>query len=181
MGGHERPDALEALAQQPHREPAVSLLLEQLVGAAVPDLDGACSVLAGRDHTFEIGVVERVILDVDGEMPLPFAKRDALRNRPARQSAVAFEPKVVVEPPRIVSLNDEAELVPRRPPGLRTALESSLDDACGDTRRCSPVDCRPKRNAFFTKRLQDALFPCSDRIHGPGISLWKVGKTQPKV
>ena len=40
------------------------------------------------------------------------------------------------------------------------------------------MDCRPKRNAFFTNWLQDRPFPCSDRITRPGISLWNVGKTQ---
>ena len=92
---------------QPHGEPAVSLLLEELVRALVPDLDGAGAVLAGRDHALEVGVVEWVVLDVHRKMPLPLAKRNALRDCPARESTVALEPKVVVEPPGGVALNDE--------------------------------------------------------------------------
>ncbi len=53
-----------------HREPAVLLLLDELVGAPIPDLDGAGAVLARRDLALEIAVVERVVLDVHREVPL---------------------------------------------------------------------------------------------------------------
>ena len=42
-----------------------SSVLVRLPGAAVPDDDVAAAVLAGRDHALEVGVVERVVLDVD--------------------------------------------------------------------------------------------------------------------
>ena len=43
----------------------------QLVRAVVPDLDRAGAVLALRDLALERRVVERVVLDVDGEVLLP--------------------------------------------------------------------------------------------------------------
>jgi hypothetical protein len=52
-----------------------------------------------------------MILDVDGEMPLPAPQRDALGHRPARQRAVPLEAEVVVQPPRVVPLDDEARLL----------------------------------------------------------------------
>ena len=99
-------------------QPTVALLLDELVGAAIPDLDRARAVVPLRDLALEAGVVERVILDVDGEMLRSRLERDALRNRPARQRPVALEPEVVVEASRIMALDDEDRLlriVARRP------------------------------------------------------------------
>ena len=80
----------------------------ELVRAAIPDLDRPGPVLPGRDRPLEIGVVERVILDVDGEMPLALLQRHALRHGPAREGAVPLEPEVVVEAAGGVPLDDEA-------------------------------------------------------------------------
>src|SRR4029077_19881275 len=100
-----------ALAVQPHREPAVVLLLEQLVRPVVPDLDGARAVVPLRNLPLEASVLERVILDVNREMLLAGLERNALRHRPGREHAVAFEPEVVVQPPGIVTLNDEDRIL----------------------------------------------------------------------
>ena len=117
----------------------------------------------------EVGVLERVILDVHREMPLAASERNALRNRPARESAVrARAESRSGAASRACRWIDETGPLAAPAAALRTAPASSRDDACGGTRRGSPVDCRPKRNAFFTKRLQDAPFPCSDRITGRG-------------
>ena len=48
MGGHERPDPVQPLPGEPHRQPAVALLLDELEGAVVPDLDRPGPVLPGR-------------------------------------------------------------------------------------------------------------------------------------
>ena len=126
---HERPDALEPLAVEPDREAAVPLLLEQLVGAAVPDLDRAGAVLARRDLALEVAVVERVVLDVHGEVPLAGLERHALRHGPARERAVPLEPEVVVEPAGVVALDHEE----RRARPSRAA------------RRTAPASCRGSR------------------------------------
>jgi hypothetical protein len=55
-----------------------------------------------------------VILDAHRQVTLTAAKRDPFRDGPARQDAVPFEPKVVVEPPRSVSLDDETWLISGR-------------------------------------------------------------------
>ena len=98
---------MQPLAVELDREPAVSLLLEQLVRAAIPDLDRAGSVLSRRDLALEVGVVERVILDVHGQMPLSCVLRDPLWHGPAGKRPVALEPQVVVQPARVVALHDE--------------------------------------------------------------------------
>ena len=107
MRRHERPGPVEPLAVQANGQAAVTLLLDELVRAVVPDLDRAGAVLALRDLAFEGRVVERVILDVDRERPLAGLERHALWHGPARERAFALEPEVVMEPPRVVALNDE--------------------------------------------------------------------------
>src|SRR6478736_8528666 len=104
---HERPHAFQPLAVQADGQPPVLLLLDELVGAPVPDLHGAGPVLAGRDLALETGVAERVILDVDGQRALAGLERDALRDRPARKRPVPLQAEVVVEPAGVVALNYE--------------------------------------------------------------------------
>ena len=113
---HERPHPLEALSVKPHLEAPVWLVLEELIGAPVPDLDGAGAVGALRDLALEGSVVERVILDVDRERLLALLQRNALRHRPGGEHTVALEPEVVVEGARLMPLDDEDRLLaPRRP------------------------------------------------------------------
>ncbi len=92
---------------QPHGQPAVALLLEELVGAAVPDLDRSGAVLSGRDLALEIRVIQRVILHVDSQVTLASLERNPLRHGPAGERAVPLEPEVVVQPPGSVALDDE--------------------------------------------------------------------------
>ena len=86
---------------------AVLLLLDELIRPLVPELNGAGSVLPLRDLALEGRVLERMILDVDGEVLLPRLERDAFGHRPARKRSVPLKPEVVVQPARVVSLHDE--------------------------------------------------------------------------
>ncbi len=99
---------------QAHLEPAVALLLEQLVGAVIPDLHRPRAVLAAGDLAGERGVGERMILDVNREGASTGIERDALRHRPRGERAIALEPEVVVEATRVVTLDDEDRLGARR-------------------------------------------------------------------
>src|SRR4029453_5744914 len=104
---HQRPSAVEPLALQPDGQPAVLLLLEELVRAVIPDLHRARAVRPGRNLALEGRVVERVVLDMDGEVLLPGLERPPLRPRPAPERPVALEPKVVVQAARVMPLDDE--------------------------------------------------------------------------
>jgi len=99
------------LAVEAHGQSAVPLLLQEVVRAAIPDLDGSRSVLAGRNHALEVAVLERMVLDVDCKMPLALLQRNAFRHRPARERTSALEPEVVVEAPRGMPLDHEAKLL----------------------------------------------------------------------
>src|SRR6186997_3219601 len=96
-------------------EAAVRLLLDQLVGAAVPDLHRSRAVVAGRDLALEAPVRERVILDVDGEVLRAGLERHAFGDGPARERAVPLEPEVVVEPTSVVPLDHEDRRLPALP------------------------------------------------------------------
>ena len=110
---YERPHAVEPLAVEADGQAAVALLLQQLVRAPVPDLDRAGAVLARGNRALEVGVLERVILDVHGEMPLPAPERNPFRHGPAGERPVALEPEVVVQPPRGMALDHEARSLVR--------------------------------------------------------------------
>src|SRR5262249_13795096 len=93
-------------------------------------------VFARWDDTFEVAVFERMVLHVHREMALPFAERDPLRHRPARERAVSLEAEVIVEPPRRVALDDKAQVGGRRCRGperlgcpVTTALAAVLVEA----------------------------------------------------
>jgi hypothetical protein len=86
------------------------LLLDELVGTAIPDLDGSRAVLTLRDRPFEVRVLERVVFDVNRKVTLAAAERNALRHCPAGQRTASLEPEVVVKPPRGVPLNHETRL-----------------------------------------------------------------------
>src|SRR5262249_25142620 len=68
-------------------------------------------VLALRDRPLERSVLERVVLDVDGEPLLRRIEARPLRHRPALEDAVELESEVVVEPARGVLLHAEEEPV----------------------------------------------------------------------
>src|SRR2546421_9471200 len=105
------PGAVELLALEREGE---MTLVESLVriafgrpGSAIPDHHSAAAVLALRDRTFELVVLDRMVLDLDRE---PFLARHQARSacdRPALHHAIKFEPQVIVQSPRSVLLNDE--------------------------------------------------------------------------
>jgi hypothetical protein len=66
-----------------------------------------------------------MILDVDGERAPARLERNALGHRPGGERAVALEPEVVVEPPRLVALDDEERPLPP------TSIREGLGRSCG--------------------------------------------------
>src|SRR5439155_11118855 len=102
------------------------------------DLDGACAIVALRDLPLEGRVVERMILDMDGQMLLTGLERHALRDGPARERPVVLEAEVVVQAPRIVPLDDEdriLRLAPLRGERLGCLLAVALALVVGEFRR----------------------------------------------
>jgi hypothetical protein len=138
MCGDERPRSLEPLAVQTHRQPAVGLLLNELVRAAVPDLNRAGAVVPLWNLAGKGGVIERVILDVHRERALPRLEWHTFGQSPGRQCTVTLESEVVVEAPRIVALDDEDRILPRRAlrrEGLGRPLRVALAVVLAELRR----------------------------------------------
>ncbi len=79
-------------------------------GAAVPQLDGAAAVFSARNGPLEITVVERVILDLDGQAFLRRVQGGPSRHRPRFEDPVELESQIVVQAPRGVLLDDEAQV-----------------------------------------------------------------------
>ena len=75
--------------------------------APVPHDHVAPAVLARRDHALEVEVLDRVVLDVDGERAAVGVERRALGHRPAHQHAVDLQAQVVVQAAGPVALHDE--------------------------------------------------------------------------
>src|SRR5439155_22163888 len=117
---------------------------------AVPDLDGSGTVVSLRDLAFEGRVVERMVLDVDGEMLFAGLERNTFGDGPGRERAVSLETEVVVEPPRVVSLDDEDRFL-RLPPLRRERLRRLLPIAL------ALVLCELRHLRSFALRGRSAL------------------------
>jgi hypothetical protein len=104
--------ALEVEQELSADEPRVGILHRD-PAADVPDDHGARPVVPLGDHPFEVGVLDRVILDLHRQPLLGRVQRGTLRYRPREQHAPPLEPQVVVEPARRVLLDDE-QAGPRR-------------------------------------------------------------------
>ena len=121
-------------------------------------------------------VLERVILHVHREMALAASKRDALRHRPARERAVALEPKVVVKTSRGVPLDHETRVRARR---LASPNGSGVFPGRRFRRYSSRLTCglSPEAQRVLYQLAARCAFSLLRPNYGPGISLWKVGKT----
>ncbi len=88
--------------------------------APIPNDDGAAAVFAFGDRSFKIGVFQRVVFDGDREPLFAGDQARAPSHRPTLQNAVQRQAEIVVQPGRVVLLNDEdvAHLVRRAPSRL---------------------------------------------------------------
>ena len=137
---------------QPNGQPAVPLALEQLVRPPVPDLDRPRAVLAGGDLALERRVLERVVLDVDGQAPAARLERDPLGDGPAGERAPQLEPEVVVQPSRRVLLDDEDGRVAAFPGAERLgrALRIALPPILAELPRGAQIRALPGPSTLKT-------------------------------
>ncbi len=78
--------------------------------AAIPELHRSAAILALGNGAFEVAVIERMVLDLDRQ-PLDLGvERRALRDSPRLEHAIELEPEIVMQPRRIMTLNDEPKL-----------------------------------------------------------------------
>src|SRR5207249_9509909 len=128
---------------------------ERAEPTAVPDDRRPRAVAALGDHTLEVGVLEGMVLDVDGQALLAVADRRALGHRPAREHAVDLEPQIVMEPPRRVLVDDEQVAVgrpavaerlgrARRVALLPVPVEAAARHAAPGTPPATRTDYRPR-------------------------------------
>ena len=94
--------ALEPLTVQHELQIALAhagvRIADRRPAAAVPGLDRAGAVLTFRDRALEVGVIERMVLDMRREPPVGGIERGSLAHRPAPQHAAMLKPQVPVQP-----------------------------------------------------------------------------------
>ena len=107
----QHPAAAELFAAEPELQRALPVLRLGIAhrdpAAAVPDDHGAGAILALGDRLLEVGVLQRVVLDVHGEPPDRGVERGPLRHRPALERVAELQPQVVVQAPRGMLLDHE--------------------------------------------------------------------------
>src|SRR5208337_4610144 len=77
--------------------------------AAIPDHDRAPAIFALGNDPFEIAVIDRVILNLNGEALLTRIEAWAFCDCPAFIDAAEFQPEIVMKLPGSVLLDDEAQ------------------------------------------------------------------------
>ena len=135
LHAHQHPAPLEPLAHQAELEiaalqPVMRIALGNPV-AAIPELDGASTILPLGDRAFEVTIVERMVLDLDGQPLDRRIERRAFGHRPRLERAIELEAKIVVESRRVVTLNDETKLPGFRNGGLARRLFRQAEVALG--------------------------------------------------
>src|SRR5205823_6215006 len=130
-------------------------------------------VLSLRDLALEVRVLERVVLDVDGEALLARLQRNPLRNGPARERSVALEAEVVVEAPRDVALDHEDRLLRAllRPERLGGRLRIALPAVLAELRHLRSFTCR---TAFRARLPLLLLLLLLRALHGLAEGLHQV-------
>ncbi len=132
MHADQRPDPLQSPAVQAEGQPS---LLEPPPGiplgdpgAFVPELHGSRTVIPLGNDAFEAAVLQRMVLHLDRQPPVPGLETGALGNRPAPQHAVELQPEIVVQRPRGMLLDEESQAfgapLGHGSPGLGSPRES---------------------------------------------------------
>ena len=96
------------------------------VSSLVPNLNGSRSVIAFRDHAFELPVLEWMVFGFHGQPLVIGVQRRPLGNRPRLEDPVHFQAQVVVQAARGVSLHNKDRRGTRRRRQLLLAAARGL-------------------------------------------------------
>ena len=123
MHADEIPIAFQAVAMQSKREVAFfqprARIALRFPGTLIPEHDGAAAILALRYRALKTAVGKRMILGPDSQAFVGGIETGSLRDGPAQEDAIQFEPEVIMQAGRIMLLDQIRQLfLPRRsPPG----------------------------------------------------------------
>src|SRR5438445_3990852 len=79
----------------------------RLVCALVPDHHRSRAILPFRNHTFEVGIFERMVLCPDSQPLICRIHGRPFRHRPGYQDSVNRQPEIIVQAAGVVFLNDK--------------------------------------------------------------------------
>ena len=109
---HEVPTAVQLFAVEREFEVAFGIALVRIAlgkpPATIPDHHRAAAIFALRNGAFERVVFDRMVFDVNGKTLFGGIEAGAAGDRPALHHAVELEAKVVMQPGRVVFLDDVA-------------------------------------------------------------------------
>ena len=107
---HKVPAAAQLFALEREIEMALGIALMRIAlghpAAAIPDHHRAAAVLALRNGALECIVFDGVVLDMDGEALFAGVEARPPGHRPALHDAVEFQAQIVVQPSRVMFLDD---------------------------------------------------------------------------
>jgi hypothetical protein len=152
--------ALQPLAAKGDLDLPVGELVD-LVGAGVPDLHRPGAVAPSRDRAVEVEVLQRVVLGADRHPVVVRVERDAARQRPRGERALALEAQVPVQARGTVLLDRKAgrfaaddlgsggrARLPRAA-GLAGGVEVALGAVAGEAvPRSSPASARHPQRTY---------------------------------
>jgi hypothetical protein len=109
-----RPEAaLQPLAMEDESEPSLLVgapgIVDRLPGALVPQHDGAAAILPSGYNALEASVFQGMVFDMNSEPFVGRIEAGAFGDRPALGRAVELEPEVVMQPGRVVLLDQIAQ------------------------------------------------------------------------
>src|ERR1700704_137305 len=151
----------QLLALEHHVDLAASELLVRweailrLVCSRVPYHHSSCAVLAGGNHTLELGIFEGMVLRTYGQTLLGRVHRRPLGDRPRCQYAIDRQPEIIVQPTRVMLLNDKnasAAAPPHPPHRLRGFGKPSLPVILFECRSGHSNVCRVLHDAVLRKQ-----------------------------
>ena len=119
-------------------------IADRLPVALVPEQYSPTAILLGRNNALEARVIERVVFHMHGQAFLSRIQAGSLRDCPALQRAVQFQPKIVVQTARGVFLYDELK---------SAAMSDRLSPRFGGLFEIALLPILPKTHGFLYVRL----------------------------
>lgn len=178
VGADQVPTPGEFLAIQGEAEMALFQALARIVqrrpGASVPDDDIAGAVVPLGDAAFEIGIVQRMVLNLHREPLHRRVEARPLGHRPALQGAIQLQAEVVVQAAGVVLLDAIAEqpgavLARLAAAGLRGLAEIALAGVLGERLAAGHgglLGAQTPGQTGALCRTMSMAFPSSSRVTG---------------
>ena len=134
--------------------------------APIPQHDRAPAILTLGNRPFKRAVRQRMVFSADRQSLVSGIQAGPFGYRPAQQNTVEFQPEIVVEPCRIVLLNEVGKTLPvdrRLRARLRRLFEIALPFVFFESHK--PIGERPRLRLALLKITSGLVIPAKAGIH----------------